>query len=47
MNQLFDAIIVGSLAEAGCEEILTLDHHFTLFAKTGLKITLLSSNSEK
>lgn len=43
----FDAIIVSSLVEAGCEEILTLDHHFTLFAKTGLRITLLSSNSEK
>ena len=39
----FDALIVCSLAEAGCEEILTLDHHFSLFAKKGLKITLLSS----
>ena len=39
----YDALIVCSLAEAGCEEILTLDHHFTLFAKAGLKITLLSS----
>jgi len=38
----FDALIVSSLAEAGCEEILTLDHHFKLFAKKGLTITLLS-----
>lgn len=39
----FDAVILSALVEAGCEEILTLDHHFTLFAKAGLKITLLSS----
>lgn len=38
----FDAIIVSSLAEAGCAEILTLDHHFKLFAKKGLKVTILS-----
>ena len=38
----FDAIIVSSFDEAGCEEILTLDHHFKLFSKKGLKITLLS-----
>ncbi len=37
-----DALIVSSFAEAGCEEILTLDHHFQLFVKKGLKITLLS-----
>jgi predicted nucleic acid-binding protein len=37
-----DAIILSSLIEAGCEEILTLDHHFKLFAKMGLTITLLS-----
>jgi predicted nucleic acid-binding protein len=43
----FDAIIVSSFAEAGCEEALTLDHHFTLFSKKGLKITLLSANNEK
>jgi predicted nucleic acid-binding protein len=39
----FDALIVSSLAEAGCGEILTLDRHFALFRKTGLKITLLST----
>lgn len=38
----FDAIVLSSLVEAGCEEILTLDPHFKLFAKKGLKITLLS-----
>jgi predicted nucleic acid-binding protein len=38
----FDAIITSSFAEAGCGEILTLDHHFKLFSKKGLKITLLS-----
>ena len=37
----FDALIVSSFAEAGCGEILTLDHHFTLFNKEGLTITLL------
>ncbi|HEX7502551.1 MAG TPA: type II toxin-antitoxin system VapC family toxin [Acidobacteriota bacterium] len=37
-----DAILISQFVEAGCEEILTLDHHFTLFAKIGLKITLLS-----
>ena len=31
----FDALIVSSLAEAGCEEILTLDHHFTLVCEKG------------
>jgi predicted nucleic acid-binding protein len=39
----FDALIVSSFAEAGCGEILTLDHHFSLFAKKGLTITLLST----
>ena len=39
----FDALIVSSLDEAGCGEILTLDHHFKLFAKKGLTITLLST----
>jgi len=39
----FDAIILSSLLEAGCDEILTLDHHFQLFEKKGLAITLLSS----
>lgn len=38
----FDALIVSSLAEAGCAEILTLDPHFKSFVKKGLKITLLS-----
>jgi len=38
-----DAILISQFVEAGCEEILTLDHHFTLFAKKGLKITLLST----
>ena len=38
-----DSILISQFVEAGCEEILTLDHHFTLFAKAGLKITLLSS----
>ena len=37
----FDALIVSSFAEAGCGEILTLDHHFILFKKEGLTITLL------
>jgi predicted nucleic acid-binding protein len=37
----FDALIVASFQEAGCAEILTLDHHFTLFSKKGLKVTLL------
>lgn len=37
-----DSILISQFVEAGCEEILTLDHHFTLFAKKGLKITLLS-----
>ncbi len=39
----FDAIILSSLAEAGCGEVLTLDHHFKLFTKKGLKITILSA----
>lgn len=43
----FDAIILSQFVEAGCEEVLTLDHHFRLFSKKGLKITLLSANSEK
>lgn len=38
----FDAIIISSFVESGCEEILTLDHHFKLFLKKGLKVTLLS-----
>jgi predicted nucleic acid-binding protein len=38
----FDAIIISQFVEIGCEEILTMDHHFTLFSKKGLKITLLS-----
>jgi predicted nucleic acid-binding protein len=38
----FDALIVSSLEQAGCGEILTLDPHFKLFLKKGLKITLLS-----
>jgi predicted nucleic acid-binding protein len=42
-----DSLLISQFVEAGCEEILTLDHHFTLFAKKGLKITLLSSSSEK
>ncbi|HSQ35673.1 MAG TPA: PIN domain-containing protein [Candidatus Binatia bacterium] len=37
----FDALIISSFDEAGCSEILTLDHHFRLFVKKGLKITLL------
>jgi predicted nucleic acid-binding protein len=43
----FDALIVSSFTEAGCAEILTLDPHFTLLAKKGLTITLLSDISEK
>jgi predicted nucleic acid-binding protein len=39
----FDALIVSSLAAAGCAEIFTMDHHFKLFSKKGLKITLLST----
>jgi predicted nucleic acid-binding protein len=42
-----DAILISQFVEAGCEEILTLDHHFQLFSNKGLKITLLSSSSEK
>ena len=38
----FDAIIISSLDEAGCGEIITLDRHFKLFARKGLKITLLT-----
>jgi predicted nucleic acid-binding protein len=38
----FDAIIVSSFDESGCGEILTQDHHFKLFSKKGLKVTLLS-----
>jgi predicted nucleic acid-binding protein len=37
-----DSILISQFVEADCEEILTLDHHFPLFAKKGLKITLLS-----
>jgi predicted nucleic acid-binding protein len=39
----FAAIIMSSFIESGCEEILTLDHHFKLFSKKGLKVTLLSA----
>jgi predicted nucleic acid-binding protein len=39
----FDAIIISSFEDAGCSEILTLDHHFRLFTKKGLKITLLNA----
>ncbi len=39
----FDAVIISQFVEAGCEEILTLDHHFKLFSSKGLKITLLST----
>jgi predicted nucleic acid-binding protein len=38
----FDAIIISSFVDADCVEVLTMDHHFTLFSKKGLKITLLS-----
>lgn len=38
----FDAIIVCSFDETGCSEILTMDQHFKLFSKKGLKVTLLS-----
>lgn len=38
----FDAIIVSSLDEAGCGEIISMDRHFRLFEKKGLKLTLLS-----
>jgi predicted nucleic acid-binding protein len=41
----FDALIVSSLAEAGCAEVLTLDHHFNLFVKRGMKIILLGEPS--
>lgn len=37
----FDALILSQFIEAGCEEVLTLDHHFKLFAKKGLKIVML------
>ena len=39
----FDALIISSFVNADCEEILTLDHHFKLFSKKGLKISLLST----
>jgi predicted nucleic acid-binding protein len=39
----FDALIISSFVESGCAEILTLDHHFKLFSKKGLKVTLLSA----
>jgi predicted nucleic acid-binding protein len=38
----FDAFIISSFVNIGCDEILTMDHHFKLFAKKGLKITLLT-----
>jgi predicted nucleic acid-binding protein len=38
----FDAIIISWFDHAGCEEVLTMDRHFMMFAKKGLKITLLS-----
>lgn len=38
----FDAIIIASFDATGCEEVITLDQHFKLFARKGLKITLLS-----
>ncbi len=37
----FDSLILAQFIEAGCEEVLTLDHHFKLFAKKGLKIVML------
>lgn len=37
----FDALILAQFIEAGCEEVLTLDHHFKLFAKKGFKIVML------
>jgi len=37
-----DSILISQFVAAGCEEILTLDHHFALFTKNGLKITMLS-----
>ncbi len=36
-----DSILISQFVEAGCEEVLTLDHHFNLFSKKGLTITLL------
>jgi len=38
----FDALIISSFDETGCGEVLTLDHHFKLFSKKGLKVTLLA-----
>jgi predicted nucleic acid-binding protein len=38
----FDALIISSFDETGCREIITLDRHFKLFSKKGLKVTLLS-----
>jgi predicted nucleic acid-binding protein len=43
----FDAIIISSFVNADCEEVLTLDHHFKLFSKKGLKITLLAASTSK
>lgn len=39
----FDALVISSFVNADCKEILTLDRHFKLFSKKGLKITLLSA----
>lgn len=41
----FDAAIISCFDITGCEEVLTLDHHFKLFSKKGLKITLLSASA--
>jgi predicted nucleic acid-binding protein len=44
---IVDSLIVSSFAEAGCQDILTMDHHFELFPRKGMKITLLSLEAEK
>jgi predicted nucleic acid-binding protein len=38
----FDALIISQFIETGCAEILTMDPHFGLFSKKGLKITRMS-----
>jgi predicted nucleic acid-binding protein len=38
----FDALIISALDETGCGEIITLDHHFKLFSRKGLQVTLLA-----
>ena len=40
-----DALILSSFLEAGCSEIYTMDSHFELYRKRGIKMINLSSSS--